>query len=211
MLLGRSRQICYIPNPMFSGIIEEIGTVTAVKQSGETYRVDVTAQSFADKVAMGESIAINGVCLTAVQIEGETVTFDISSETLRRTSLSGIKEDRRVNIERSLKVGDRVNGHFVQGHVDQITAVTGISNEGNTIRFAFRLPVDLKAFIVAKGAVSIDGVSLTVGEVGKETFSVYVIPHTFEQTIFSQYKLGDTVNLEADCIARYVKGVLQDQ
>lgn len=182
---------------MFSGIVEGKGKI--ISTSNRELIVDLPI----DNIMVGESISIDGVCLTVV---GGSYNFDISSETLRRTTLGYCKVGDNVNYERSLRVGDRIGGHFVTGHVDCVARIRSIIEEGETIRFTCDNPKSIREFIVSKGSVTVSGVSLTVGEVTQDTFSFYLIPHTRDVTTLGELKIGSLVNLEADILARYVRG-----
>lgn len=203
---------------MFSGIVKGIGSVVEVERHEERYRIAVESPLFRDAslagrhFAVGDSIAINGVCLTVIEPEAGALQppfrFDISSETLRRTTLGKVAVGTQLNIEPSLRMGDSLDGHLVQGHVDCVTAVTAIAEEGNTFRVEFALPETLKRLIAPKGSITLDGISLTVGEVGAAHFSVYIVPHTWKATTMHSYVVGDLVNVEADMIARYLERLL---
>lgn len=182
---------------MFSGIVEGKGRI--VKNDSNSIIVDLPIND----AVIGESISIDGICLT---VTGGKYSFDISPETLRKTSLGYKKPGDLVNFERSLKVGDRISGHFVTGHVDCVGRIRSIIEEGDSIRFTCDNPESVRKYIVPKGSVTVSGVSLTIGEVTNETFSFYVIPHTKEVTTLGELQIGSIVNLEADILARYVRG-----
>ena len=193
---------------MFSGIVQCRGYVDSVSSTGDGgRRLTVRCGFFKDTespVRIGDSISVSGVCLTVTALDGDGASFDLGSETLRRTTLGSWNIGREVNLERSLRVGDRLDGHIVQGHVDAVSEVLERDEEGNTSRVLLTLPPVVKPFIVPKGAVTLDGVSLTVGEVIDETFSVYIIPHTADVTTLKVVQPGTLVNVEADCMARYL-------
>ena len=200
---------------MFSGIIKSVGTVVALERHDDIYRIKVDAPLFsqgARRFVVGDSIAISGVCLTVLSPEGVELrppfAFDIGTETVRRTNLAALDVGRRVNIEPSLCLGDSLDGHLVQGHVDCVAEVRAIAREGNTFRVELSLPAEIRALVAKKGAVTIDGVSLTVGEVEVDHFAVYVVPHTWQETTMQFYQVGTLVNLEADMIARYLERLL---
>ncbi|MGA2091627.1 MAG: riboflavin synthase [Endomicrobiales bacterium] len=186
---------------MFTGIIEDIGFIKAITSS----KVEVVS-SFVD-IAPGDSVSVNGICLTAVAItpcqKGVSLSFDYSSQTLRHTSLGGIKTGDRVNLERALKVGGRLGGHFVSGHVECQATVTAIKKDKESFLFTFTLQPAIKRYIVSRGSIAIDGISLTVGDVMSSEFTVAVIPHTFEHTTLKYRIPGDTVNIEPDILAKY--------
>lgn len=196
---------------MFSGIVSHPGCVETVARDSEHAVLTLRSILFAETdIKIGESICVSGVCLTVVTHDAiqNLATFDLATETLRCTSLGTLRSGARVNLERSLRLCDRIDGHLVQGHVDLTVAVQEILQQDNTYRLTFTLPAQLARFIAPKGAVCIDGVSLTVGEVTTDTFTVYIIPHTWAETSFSSYVLGSVVNIEVDCIARYVERML---
>lgn len=189
---------------MFSGIVE--GTASVVSNTplsgGSRLVVDVPFDTI--DCALGDSIALNGVCLTVVEIAKSRLSFDLAEETLRRSIFGSIKPGTRINFERSLKVGDRIHGHFVFGHVDATIELLEKCLEGNSVRLSWSLPRVLRKYFAEKGSVSINGVSLTVGAVSPDRFVVYVIPHTSERTTLGDLVVGDSANLEVDMLARYV-------
>ena len=190
---------------MFSGIIENTGIIQDVESLGDSYRLFVSSEVFGDDtIELGDSIAVSGVCLTVVEIKECELAFDIASETLRCTVLGELEKGDKVNLEKSLRVGDRVHGHFVSGHVDSVGEVVEIADEDNTKKFSFSAPESILKYCAKKGSITINGVSLTLGDVLEDSFSVYIIPHTLEKTNFSDFKVGTKVNLEVDMLARYV-------
>lgn len=196
---------------MFSGIIREIGKVSSLKIDGESAVLGIEAPMFreSESFQLGDSVAISGVCLTVIRREAGVGYFDLASETRRRTTLGGLNFGSKVNLERSLRFGERLDGHMVQGHVEAVATVISVQQEGNTYRFVFSLPGEVKPYVANKGSISVDGVSLTVCEVTEDTFSVYIIPHTLAATTFHEYCAGTAVNLESDCIARYLKALAE--
>lgn len=199
---------------MFSGIVREIGTIRRLEKAEESWKLFVDAPMFADAqggagVALGDSVAVCGVCLTHTAEAPNLGSFDIATETRRVTKLGDLELGQKVNLERSLAVGERLDGHFVSGHVDVVSEVLSIEKTSNTQEVQVSLPEKIRPYIAEKGSVAIDGVSLTVGSVSLVTFSVYVIPHTFEQTLFSEYSPGTKVNIEVDVLARYAVNALQ--
>lgn len=188
---------------VFAGIVENIGTVVEVSAAVDGSELVLESPIFGE-TAQGDSIAVCGVCLTAVNPGDSRASFHAASETLRRTTLGELQAGDRVNLERSLRVGERIDGHFVFGHVDSTSQVLSLSTEGETKKFVFSLPRQIAPLIAPKGSVSVSGVSLTVGEVSEDSFSVYVVPYTFKYTTFAQLAPGARVNLEADMLARYV-------
>lgn len=199
---------------MFNGIIEEVGTVTALEKSGESARLFVRAKMFElsaeeARKQLGRSFANSGVCLSAISFEDGTAGFDLASETLRATTLGTLKVGDKVNLERALEWGGRIDGHLVQGHVDTVAGIVARTEEQNTLKFVIELPASIKHLLAAKGSIAISGVSLTVGEVQENNFSVYIIPQTVECTTFKNLRAGDKVNLEVDVLARYTARILE--
>jgi riboflavin synthase len=193
---------------MFTGIVTDIGTVTAREARGDTRFRIRTAYDTAS-IAIGASIACSGVCLTVVQKGGDWFTVDVSAETLSRTGLGDWREGSRINLERSLRVGDELGGHIVSGHVDGVGEVTAVRAEGDSLRIEIKAPDALAAFIAEKGSITVDGVSLTVNSVEGASFGVNLIPHTQQVTTLGKLKAGDRVNLEIDTLARYVARLQQ--
>ena len=191
---------------MFTGIIQAIGTIARVEpRSGDTRLViDATGLDMAD-VAIGDSICVSGVCLTAVAIDASTFAADVSIETLSCTTLGMLKSGDCVNLEKSLRLADRLGGHLVSGHVDGVGRVVAVEPDARSQRWVFEVPSALSRYIAAKGSVCIDGVSLTVNEVAANRFGVNLIPHTIGATTFQHKRVGDAVNIEVDLIARYVE------
>jgi riboflavin synthase len=193
---------------MFTGIVTDIGTVTAREARGDTRFRIRTAYDTAS-IAIGASIACSGVCLTVVQKGEDWFTVDVSAETLSRTGLGSWRDGSRINLERSLRVGDELGGHIVSGHVDGVGEVTMAKPEGDSLRIEIRAPDALAAFIAEKGSITVDGVSLTVNSVEGAKFGVNLIPHTQQVTTLGNLKAGDRVNLEIDTLARYVARLQQ--
>lgn len=189
---------------MYSGVVKHLGSV--VERSAGHLKVESKLFEGVDPAAIvGNSYAIAGVCLSVTDCKAGAATFDISSETERRTTLGQLLVGNKVNLEKSLKVGDTLDGHFVMGHVDATASVISITKEKNdTIRFEFSLPKSVRALVAEKGSVAVDGISLTVGEVSPTSFSVYIIPITLQNTTLKDLVAGASVNIEADCLARYV-------
>ena len=194
---------------MFTGLIEEVGRIRDVRQAGETLRLTVEAPRVASDAAVGDSIAVNGVCLTVVAVDRGAFTADVMPETFRRTALKSLRPGDGVNLERALRADGRLGGHLVQGHVDATGVVRSRTPDGNAVRFAIE-PDDLSCmkYVVPRGSIAVDGVSLTVVSVEGRFFVVSIIPHTLEKTMFRHRKPGDAVNLETDIIGRYVERLL---
>ena len=192
---------------MFTGLVESLGTVVRVTESGVGRRL-VVRDSMGPQLAVGESVAVNGACLTVVDIRGDEFSFDVGPETLLKTNLGKLTVGERVNLERSLRVGDRLGGHFVQGHVDAVGTIDDRVRTGEWEDIWFRCPADLTRLMVPKGSIAVDGVSLTLVNVEPERFSVMLIPHTQSATTLGIKRVGDPVNLEADMLARHVAKLL---
>ena len=195
---------------MFTGIVQAVGRITAVDPRSEGVRVAVEAGTFADEdVAVGDSIALNGCCLTVVAIDAGRMRFDVSSETLRCTT--GLDDLGAVNLEKALRLSDRLGGHLMSGHVDGVGTIKSadLVAVGGSVTLEVAAPTEIARFVAAKGSIAIDGVSLTVNEVREEHFSVNLIPHTLAVTSLGALRGGTRVNLEVDLIARYVERLSQ--
>ena len=195
---------------MFSGIVEAVGEVRRVEPIADGIRATV-ATPFAGALTLGESVCTSGVCLTVVSSDAETFATDVSAETLRRSSLGTLAQGDSVNLERSLRLGDRLSGHLVFGHVDGIGEVKGIPPEGKSALYRFSAPPEVARYLVEKGSVAVDGISLTVFSCHDGGFTVAVIPHTASVTTLGQRRRGDRVNLEADMIGKYVEKFIRDR
>jgi len=189
---------------MFTGLVETLGTVAAVQPEPPGVRLSISAGVVADGVCIGDSIAINGCCLTVVAIDGEILSFQAGEETLGRTNLGRLRAGGPVNLERSLVLGDRLGGHFVTGHIDALGTLADRRDAGDWSTCWFAAPLDLMQQIAPKGSIAVDGVSLTVVDVLADRFSVALIPHTLAATTLGRLAVGDAVNLETDVLAKYV-------
>jgi riboflavin synthase len=195
---------------MFTGLVEALASVERVDAEGDG-RALVIAAPFAAELALGESVAVNGACLTVVAHDGRTCRFQAGPETLRRTNLGDLSPGDRVNLERALRLGDRLGGHLVQGHVDGLGRIASRDRQGDWDVVWFACPAELAAQMVSKGSVTVDGVSLTVVDVTADGFSVALIPHTLAQTTLGFKQPGASVNLETDILAKYVWKCLHGQ
>jgi len=193
---------------MFSGIIEDRGSVGSLEENSAAPRLHIRTGLNTDQIAIGESIAVNGVCLTVVARRPSELSFELLEETRRRSTLGRLRAGDPVNLERSLRVGDRISGHFVFGHVDATVTLLGREPDGTCERLRFSLPESLAWAIVSKGSVALGGVSLTVGEVSSTSFAVYIIPHTAHMTTLGMLRAGDPINVEIDMLARYARSAL---
>jgi riboflavin synthase len=190
---------------MFTGLIETVGRVSGVFPAKGGLRLVLNAAGASDNVKPGASIAVNGVCLTASAVRADAVEFDVSGESVSKTTIGKLKVGSQVNIEQAMKVSDRFGGHFVQGHIDALGKVKAIEKKGDFWQFVFAADESVKDYLVPKGSIAIDGVSLTIAELDKNNFSIAIIPATFEKTIFKNYKVGDSVNIETDILCRIIR------
>lgn len=193
---------------MFTGLITDLGEIKDVSVGGGGTRFVIATAYDTSTLDTGASIACNGCCLTAIDLKPGSFAVDVSHETLDRTTLGGWQTGRRINLERSLELGDELGGHLVSGHIDCVAEVTEARPDGDSVRFTFKVPAAFAHFIAEKGSVAVDGVSLTVNEVTDTTFGVNIIPHTQQVTTFGALRAGDTVNIEIDMLARYVARLL---
>jgi riboflavin synthase alpha subunit len=196
---------------MFTGLVEALGRVGAVETAGQGRRLRVAApEDPAWQLALGESVAVNGVCLTVVEAGAGRLAFDLAEETLRVTTLGELRTGDPVNLERPLRFDGRLGGHLVLGHVDGIGRVTAVRPEGEGARLEVEVPPGLRPLLIPKGSVAVDGVSLTVAGLADTAFAVALIPHTLEVTTLGQRRPGDPVNLEMDVIGKYVQGFMRE-
>ncbi|PKM76433.1 MAG: riboflavin synthase [Firmicutes bacterium HGW-Firmicutes-15] len=194
---------------MFTGIVEELGTVKRIDRGSNSCQISILAKKVLEDVKIGDSIAINGVCLTVTSFEWDNFAADMMAETLKKTNLKDLGSGQRVNLERATRLGDRMGGHLVQGHVDAVGTIVEQQKVDIAQILRISAPEDLLHYLVAKGSVAIDGISLTVVEVLADSFKVSIIPHTAKMTTLGFKKSGDTVNLESDIIGRYVEKLLR--
>lgn len=194
---------------MFTGLVEELGEVRAVDPVGDGVRIRIAARTVVEDAEIGASIAVNGCCLTVVELDAEGFAADAVPETLRRTALGTLGPGAPVNLERSLAAGDRMGGHIVLGHVDATTTVRDLrANDDGSWWVVFDLPPTIAPYVVEKGSIAVDGVSLTVAELTDDTFSIALIPHTAAVTTLGRVAPGSVVQLEADCLAKHVERLL---
>ena len=196
---------------MFTGLVEEIGTVTALEPQGDALRLTIDAQTVLSDAALGDSIAVNGVCLTVATLGPGSFTADVMQESLDRTGLGGLQEGSAVNLERAMAVGDRLGGHIMQGHVDGTAQLLTRTSSEHWDVLRFSLPTGLARYVVEKGSIAVNGTSLTVSAVGEDWFEVSLIPTTLPETTHGQLATGDVVNLEVDVLAKYVEKMLAGQ
>ncbi len=202
---------------MFTGIIQAIGRIRAIAQDigqgiaegeGDGRFVFSTGALDLLDMGIGDSVAVNGVCLTIIEKDNHSFTADLSRETLSLTTFSALKTGTRVNLEKAMLLSDRINGHIVSGHIDGVGKVVNKTEAARSVRYTIAIPAVLSRYLSTKGAVTVDGVSLTINAVEGDTFSVNIIPHTLTETIFSEYETGTRVNVEVDLIARYLDRLL---
>jgi riboflavin synthase len=194
---------------VFTGIVEERGSVTSIADLGDAARIVISGPLVTSDAALGDSIAVNGVCLTVVDVADGSFSADVMQETLRRSSLGRLVVDGPVNLERAARVDSRLGGHIVQGHVDGVATVRDITPTDNWTTVSFALPPELARYVVEKGSITVDGVSLTVVAVGESSFSVSLIPTTLTHTTLGTCRSGDIVNIEVDVIAKYVERLME--
>jgi riboflavin synthase len=193
---------------MFTGIVEEAGEVAAIQVTGSAARLEVAARVVADGTRVGDSVAVNGVCLTVTECAGGRLAFDAVPETLRRSTLGALRPGDAVNLERSLAAGARLGGHIVQGHVDAVGRIAGLRPEGEATLVTVAAPPAVMRYVVEKGSIAVDGISLTVAACTAGDFTVAIVPHTWQVTSLRHRRVGDGVNLEVDILAKYVERLL---
>jgi riboflavin synthase len=192
---------------MFTGLIEEVGILRSLQRRGNTAVTEIATQGIIEGLREGDSIAVNGTCLTIAGMSQQGFIAELSQETLTRTNLGESKPGSKVNLERPLLPTTRLGGHFVQGHVDGVGRVVAVHSENGFARYEFSFPVGLQPYIVEKGSIAVDGISLTVACLGRHSFEVAVIPHTLANTTLQDRRVGDPVNLECDILAKYVESL----
>jgi riboflavin synthase len=193
---------------MFTGLIEEVGTVMDLRPNESAHRLEIAAPRLAGKVHLGDSVAINGCCLTVTAREQERIGFDLLRESLDRTNLQAVRPGTPANLELALAAGARLGGHFIQGHIDCAVPIIALEKEGADFRLEVELPAAFARYVVSKGSIAVNGISLTVAEVLPESFAAWIIPHTRSETNLATARAGDLVNLEFDLLAKYVERML---
>jgi len=196
---------------MFTGIIEGFGTIREIRTEGQGKRMTVDADFFLEQTKIGHSICVSGACLTVITIDNKRFKVDVSPETLAKTTFKSAKIGDRVNLERALRLSDRIDGHLVSGHIDGIGTVTLKQNIGNAIIVSIKVPEFISHYMIQKGSVAVDGISLTVNNCGHDSFDVSIIPHTAKLTTIGFKKAGDLVNIETDMIGKYIERFVGDQ
>jgi riboflavin synthase len=193
---------------MFTGLIEEFGSVVALEANNRGCRLQIAAPRLSEKIKIGDSIAVNGCCLTVAGCRGDQLTFDLLNETLGRTNLKTLRPGSPVNLERALAADGRLGGHFVQGHVDYAARIMALDENGSDLRMEVELPAEFAHYVAYKGSIAVNGVSLTVAALSPGSFTVWIIPHTKAETNLGAARAGDLVNLEFDLIAKYIERML---
>ena len=193
---------------MFTGLIEEVGTVVAVRARDQGAELQIAAPKTAKYVSPGESIAVNGCCLTLTSCPGDCLSFDLLEETVARTNLHDLRQNSAVNLERALRADGRLGGHFVQGHVDCVAPIIAFRAKGADFRLELELPENSRHYVASKGSIAVNGISLTVAEVLPKSFAVWIIPYTKRHTNLDRAATGDHVNLEFDILAKYVERIV---
>lgn len=196
---------------MFTGIVEKLGRVIAAERRNRDGAIRIDGGWDLTEISLGDSICVNGVCLTVSSLEGTTFAVDVSGETLRRTNLGDLRSGASVNLERALRLCDRLGGHLVTGHVDGIAIVNERIQEGDSYRYQFEVSREVSRTLVEKGSVAVDGISLTVSGLDNRFFQAYIVPYTFERTTLKLRERGDRVNIETDVIGKYVEKMLSPQ
>ncbi|MEN0643364.1 riboflavin synthase [Alkalicoccobacillus gibsonii] len=195
---------------MFTGIIEEVGTIKAMKETGEAIVMTIAANEVLTDVHEGDSIAVNGVCLTVTSYSDFEFVVDVMPETVRASSLQALKTNSKVNLERAMHANGRFGGHFVSGHVDGIGTIIRKTPEQNAIYYTIQVSKELRRYMIHKGSVTVDGTSLTIFGVDETSFTLSIIPHTVEQTIIGNKEVGDIVNIECDLVGKYIEQFLEN-
>ena len=195
---------------MFTGIIEELAKVKSVQEFEDFYTVEILS-GFSDKIKVGDSIAINGVCLTATDVDNTCFTVDIIKESLDRSSLRDLNKRTYVNLERSMKASSRIDGHIIQGHVESTSTIVGRESSNNQTSFTIEVDQSYLKYCIRKGSIAFDGISLTIADIAENKITVAIIPHTLENTTLKFKQVGDVVNLETDMFAKYVENILESK
>ena len=193
---------------MFTGIIEKTGKIKKITRKNRGYELQIEIEEAWEDLKIGESICVNGACLTLIDFKDNRLTFDVSPETLRKTTFKKISVNETVNLERALKLGDRLGGHIVLGHVDDTGVIRSLKKEGDFYTLIIEIPLRILKYIAEKGSLAVDGISLTVASKKDNTIEIAIIPHTFNNTNLKTKRIGDYVNLEVDVIARYVESLI---
>jgi riboflavin synthase len=194
---------------MFTGLVEEVGKLVSIQHGAASAKLTIEAPFVSEGTRIGDSVAINGTCLTVVATEGNRLSFEAVPETLNRSSLKRVRAGDGLNLERALAIGQRLGGHFVQGHVDGTATLLSVTENDNAHILRIGAPSELMRYIIPKGSVALDGISLTVADVSTDSFSVWIIPHTYANTTLRDRRIGDALNIENDMLAKYIERLLQ--
>lgn len=193
---------------MFTGIVEEIGEIIAIKKGVKSAALNIYGNSIFSDLKLGDSVAVNGICLTVTSINGNAFTVDVMNETLSRSSIRGLKAGSKVNLERAMLANGRFGGHIVTGHIDGTGKISAIKKDDIAIWYTVKADSKIMRYVIEKGSITVDGISLTVAKIGHDNFSVSIIPHTVKETILSEKKIGAIVNLENDVVGKYIEKMI---
>ncbi len=193
---------------MFTGLVEEVGIIAAVSRKSGATRFTIRGEDVPRDLKVDDSVATNGVCLTAVKVASGDFDVEAVEETLRKTTLGSLKQGSKVNLERALRFSDRLGGHLVQGHVDSVGTITSILPQAGGVLLSARLPVEKMKYVISEGSIAVNGVSLTVARISQDEISIALIPHTLSRTTLGEIQKGDTVNIEVDLIGKYVENII---
>ena len=196
---------------MFTGLVEEVGTVTRIEEVPHGFRLHISSETIGPSLALGASVAVDGVCLTAIELNGAEFVAEVSPETIACTNMTAYRAGTRVNLERPLAANARLGGHFVQGHVDGVAKLRFVEDEGEFVRIGLDIPEGLAHYLVEKGSIAINGVSLTVASLGEDSFDVQLVPHTLQHTNLTWKDRPETMNIEVDILGKYVARMLEGQ
>jgi riboflavin synthase len=194
---------------MFTGLIEEVGRVVVLESTGARTQLRIVAPKIARKIRRGDSLAVNGCCLTVSSRRGNEIVFDLLEETIARTNLKSLQKGSSINLERALAANERLGGHFVQGHIDRVSPITALQKSGADFRLEIELPAEFARYVARKGSIAVNGISLTVAEILPKSFAVWIIRYTKTHTNLGRANVGDLMNLEFDILAKYVERMLK--
>ena len=193
---------------MFTGIVEELGTVVSLKRGSKSAVLTIKGDQIFEDLKLGDSVAVNGVCLTATHMSGKTFQADVMNETFNRSSLGTLKKGDVVNLERAMAANGRFGGHMVAGHIDDVGELVSVKQDDNAVWFTIKAPKKIMKYCIEKGSIALDGISLTIAKLTEDTLSVSMIPHTIQNTNFGNKKMGDLINLENDMVGKYIDNLI---